>query len=114
MNSLIGVLIRFRKECIEMAAGVEQMFHQVKVYPEQTDSLRFLWWPDGDLQREPLPLPTNGSQTNRSRTNKSRTNGYRTNGSHDKWVPKKWVMDKAPLVTLLITTLVLISVSEKN
>ena len=55
INSLIGVLIRFRKECIVMAAGVEQMFHQVKIYPKHTDSLRFLWWPDGDLQREPLP-----------------------------------------------------------
>ena len=55
MNSLIGVLIRFRKEHIVMAADVEQMFHQVKVNPEHTDALRFLWWPDGDLQREPLP-----------------------------------------------------------
>ena len=55
MNSLIGVLIRFRKERIVMAADVEQMFHHVKVNPEHTDALRFLWWPDGDLQREPLP-----------------------------------------------------------
>ena len=59
MNSLIGVLIRFKKEPIVMAADVEQMFLQVKVYPEHTDALRFLWWPDrmvACLQREPLPL----------------------------------------------------------
>ena len=38
-----------------MAADVEQMFHHVKVNPEHMDALCFLWWPDGDLQREPLP-----------------------------------------------------------
>ena len=60
MNSLIGVLIRCRKERIVMAADVKQMFHQVKVNPEHTDAVCFLWWPDGDLQREPLPHQMTG------------------------------------------------------
>ena len=37
-NSLVGVLIRF---------------HQVYVDPEDHDVLRFLWWPNGDLNEEP-------------------------------------------------------------
>ena len=61
MNSLIGVLIRFRKERIAMAADVEQMFHLVKVDPEHTIALRFLWWPNGDLQREPISTPNDGA-----------------------------------------------------
>ncbi|XP_078381431.1 uncharacterized protein LOC144664194 [Oculina patagonica] len=31
---------------------VESMFHQVTVLPEQYDYLRFLWWPDGNLDAE--------------------------------------------------------------
>ncbi|PFX26877.1 hypothetical protein AWC38_SpisGene8468 [Stylophora pistillata] len=31
---------------------VESMFHQVTVPPEQYDYLRFLWWPDGNLEAE--------------------------------------------------------------
>ena len=29
------------------------MFHQVKVNPENRDSLKFLWWTNGDLPKEP-------------------------------------------------------------
>ena len=29
------------------------MFHQVKVAGPDCDALRFLWWPDGDMSREP-------------------------------------------------------------
>ena len=59
MNSLIGILIRFRKEQIVLVADVEQMFHQVRVNPEHRDALRFLWWPDGDLEKEPQPYHMN-------------------------------------------------------
>ncbi|XP_067055972.1 uncharacterized protein [Acropora muricata] len=52
-NPLVGVLIRFRQEPIAMAADIEAMFHQVYVDPQDRDALRFLWWPDGDLQKEP-------------------------------------------------------------
>ncbi|KAK7922690.1 hypothetical protein WMY93_009592 [Mugilogobius chulae] len=52
-SSLIGVVTRFRKEPVVMMADVESMFHQVRVTPEDSDLLRFLWWQDGDLEQEP-------------------------------------------------------------
>jgi len=51
-NSLLGVLTRFRQENIAMMADVEAMSHQVRVPEEDTDLLRFLWWPEGDLSQE--------------------------------------------------------------
>ena len=48
-NSLVGVLIRFREDPVAFLGDVEAMFHQVRVPPEQCDFLRFLWWPNGDL-----------------------------------------------------------------
>ena len=34
-------------------ADVEAMLHQVRVRPSDCDALRFLWWPDGNLDNEP-------------------------------------------------------------
>ncbi|XP_045213227.2 uncharacterized protein LOC123564038 [Mercenaria mercenaria] len=53
MNSIVGVLIRFREEPVALVADIEAMFHQVKVQDSDRNSLRFLWWPDGDLEKEP-------------------------------------------------------------
>ncbi len=33
-------------------ADVEAMFYQVKVDPHDVDAFRFLWYPNGDLERE--------------------------------------------------------------
>ena len=52
-NSLVGVLIRFRQEPVAVMSDIKQMFHQVKVDPKDNDAFRFLWWPDGDLSKEP-------------------------------------------------------------
>ena len=52
-NTLVGVLITFRQEPVAMAADIEAMFHQVYIDPQDRDALRFLWWPDGDLGKEP-------------------------------------------------------------
>ena len=52
MNSLLGVLTRFRSEDIALVADIEAMFHQVRVEPEDRSALQFLWWPAGDLSRE--------------------------------------------------------------
>ncbi len=52
-NSLIGVLLRFRKESVAMLADIEAMFHQVRVHPKDVNFLRFLWYPNGDVNREP-------------------------------------------------------------
>jgi len=54
MNKLIGVLLRFREEQVAFMADIEAMFHQVNVSVQDRDFLRFLWWPEGDLNMEPL------------------------------------------------------------
>lgn len=51
-NSLVGVMTRFRQEPIAMMADIEAMYHQVRVPEEDTDLLRFLWWPEGDLSQD--------------------------------------------------------------
>jgi hypothetical protein len=53
LNSLVGVLLRFREQPIAFAADVETMYYQVKVPPEQRDVLRFLWWEQGDMSTQP-------------------------------------------------------------
>ena len=49
INDLVGVLIRFRKELIAVTGDIRAMFHQVKVHPKDVNALRFLWWPEGNL-----------------------------------------------------------------
>ena len=51
-NSIVGVLTRFRQGNIAFIADIEAMFYQVKVPDEQFDFLRFLWWPNGDLNAD--------------------------------------------------------------
>ena len=53
-NNLVGVLIRFREHPVALVADIEGMFHQVRVSPDDHDALRFLWWPNDDLSREPV------------------------------------------------------------
>ncbi len=50
-NDLTGVLLRFRQESVALMADVEQMFHQVRVAPDDCHALRFLWWEDGDYHQ---------------------------------------------------------------
>ena len=49
-NSLVGVLCRFRQEDV---ADVEAMYHQVRVNPNDIGALKFMWFPSGDLSKEP-------------------------------------------------------------
>ena len=49
-NNLFGVLTRFRQERVALMADIESMFHQVKVSEADCSYLRFLWWPDGNLE----------------------------------------------------------------
>ncbi|KAK2549572.1 hypothetical protein P5673_029960 [Acropora cervicornis] len=44
MNSLLGVLLRFRRETTAVMCDIEQMFHFFHVDPEHRDFLRFLWY----------------------------------------------------------------------
>ena len=46
MNSLLGVLIRFRTENTAVMCDIEQMFHSFYVNPSHRDFLRFLWFED--------------------------------------------------------------------
>jgi len=43
LNSLVGVLIRFREHPIAVTADIEAMFHQVKLNDSDKDAVRFLW-----------------------------------------------------------------------
>ena len=51
-NTLIGVLIRFRKERVAFMADIQEMFYQVQVPASDFNFLRFLWWPNGDTSQE--------------------------------------------------------------
>ena len=53
VNSLEEVLIRFCEEHVALVADIEAMLHQVRVNSEDRDSLKFLWWPNGDTSIEP-------------------------------------------------------------
>lgn len=48
-SSLIGVMTRFRKEPVVLMSDIEAMFHEVHVPAPNSNLLRFLWWPTGDL-----------------------------------------------------------------
>lgn len=50
-STLVGVMIRFRKEPVVLMADIEAMFHQVRVPAKDSDLLRFLWWPDGNCDQ---------------------------------------------------------------
>ena len=52
-NQLVGVLLRFRMHNVPIMADIEAMFHQVRIPEEQRSFLRFLWWEDGDTNKEP-------------------------------------------------------------
>nr|XP_055029189.1 uncharacterized protein LOC129418268 [Misgurnus anguillicaudatus] len=51
-NSLLGVLIRFRREPIAITADVEQMFYCFTVREDHRNFLRFLWFKDNDVTKE--------------------------------------------------------------
>ena len=53
LNSLVGVLLRFRQEQVAIAADVEAMFHQVRVERQDQEALKFLWFRKGDLSQKP-------------------------------------------------------------
>lgn len=50
-NTLLGVLIHFRKEPVVVTADIEQMFYCLKVCQEHHEFLCFLWFRDNDLAK---------------------------------------------------------------
>ena len=59
MNSLLGVLIRFRRERVGIMCDLEQMFYSFYVNPEHRDYLRFLWYKDNDPQKQVIEYRMN-------------------------------------------------------
>ncbi|CAI5682991.1 unnamed protein product [Oreochromis niloticus] len=53
INSLTGVLCRFRQHPIAIICDVEKMFHRFHVNREDRNYLRFLWWENGETNTEP-------------------------------------------------------------
>ena len=53
MNTIVGVLLCFRKNKIAIISDVEAMSYQVRVAPCDRDALRFFWWPEGNLNTSP-------------------------------------------------------------
>ena len=47
-NSLLGVLLRFRKELVAVTADIQHMFHCFVVREDHRDYLRFLWYRDNN------------------------------------------------------------------
>ena len=43
LQNLIGILFRFRENCVALTADIEEMFLQIQVPEEQRRYLRFLW-----------------------------------------------------------------------
>ena len=54
VNSLMGVLLRFRAGKIAVVSDIKKMFYQVRCDPDHRDALRFLWYPNGRFDLEPL------------------------------------------------------------
>lgn len=51
-NSLLGVLMRFRKDPVALTADVQQMFYCFIVQEEHRDYLRYLWYEDNDINKK--------------------------------------------------------------
>ena len=55
-NSLMGILVRFRKGGIPILADIESMYYQVRIPVEHRKFVRFFWWEDGDTESIPIEM----------------------------------------------------------
>ena len=51
INSLIGILMRFRRDKVAITADIEQMFYCFSVVENHRNFLRFLWYQDNDTKK---------------------------------------------------------------
>ena len=54
LNSLVEIIIRFRRFKYAVCSDIRKMYLNVKVPPNDRGALRILWWPEGDITREPV------------------------------------------------------------
>ncbi len=52
MNTLLGILCRFRQVRVALMTDIKSMFHQFMVLEEHIDILGFLWWDDEDPTKD--------------------------------------------------------------
>ena len=52
INSLVGVLCRFRSNNVAFMGDIEKMYYQVRLPKEHQDFFRILWWPNGDTNQK--------------------------------------------------------------
>ena len=52
LNTLLGILCRFRHERVPFMTDIKSMFNQFMVSEEHRDLLRFLWWEHGDPKKK--------------------------------------------------------------
>lgn len=50
-NSLLGILMRFRREPVAVMGYIQQMFYCFKVDEKHRDFLRFLWYENNDFTK---------------------------------------------------------------
>lgn len=50
-NSLLGILLRFRKETVAISADIRQMFYSFRVHEEHRNFLRFLWYEENNTEK---------------------------------------------------------------
>ena len=55
LNSLIGIICRFRRFKVAFSCDIEKMFYNFRVYSTDRNYLRFLWWKKGDTS-QPLSV----------------------------------------------------------
>ncbi|XP_056022195.1 uncharacterized protein LOC130055048 [Ostrea edulis] len=52
MNSLLGILLRFRQGPVAITADIEQMFYRFSVSDDHRNYLRFMWYKDNEPSQE--------------------------------------------------------------
>jgi len=51
-NSQTEILVQFLQNQVAVTADIQALYHQVMVPEEDRNVLRFLWWPNGDLDED--------------------------------------------------------------
>ena len=53
INSLIGIILRFRQKPVAITCDIEKLYHQFSVAERDRDLLRFLWFENGEISGKP-------------------------------------------------------------